>query len=203
MYLGVKQMIKRCIKRGLIVACLLNYSVGYAQQAVFSYVEEARGITQQFQQTLKHELQAAIKTGGLKKAVDVCSIRAPEIAEEITAETGWTIGRTSLKTRNPKNRPTAQEKEVLDEFASRKSAGEDLAKMEWGQQQGANIRYMKTIPMKGLCLNCHGMTVDASLKNHIKELYPLDTATGFKIGDIRGAFSLQKYIELPNGQIIK
>ena len=196
-------MIKPCIKNGLIIACLLIHSAGYAQQDVLFYVEEARGITQQFQKTLKHELQAAIKTGGLKKAVDVCSIRAPEIAEEITAETGWRIGRTSLKTRNQNNRPTAQEKAVLDEFESRKSAGEDLAKMEWWKQQGANMMYMKAIPMKGLCLSCHGMAVDASLKNHLKELYPLDTATGFKIGDIRGAFSLQKYIELSNGQIIK
>ena len=196
-------MIKPCIKNGLIIACLLIHSAGYAQQDVLFYVEEARGITQQFQKTLKHELQAAIKTGGLKKAVDVCSIRAPEIAEEITAETGWRIGRTSLKTRNQNNRPTAQEKAVLDEFETRKSAGEDLSKMEWWQQQGANMRYMKAIPMKGLCLSCHGMTVDASLKNHIKELYPLDTATGFKAGDIRGAFTLQKYIELSNGQTIK
>jgi len=196
-------MTKRCINSWLIVACLLIHSTAYAQQSALAYVEEARGIAQQFQQTLKHELQVAIKTGGLKKAVDVCSIRAPKIAEKMAAETGWTIGRTSLKTRNQNNRPTAQEKAVLDEFETRKSAGEDLAKMEWWQQQGANIRYMKAIPMKGLCLSCHGMTVDASLKNHIKELYPYDTATGFKIGDIRGAFSLQKYIELSNGQIIK
>lgn len=192
-------MIKRCIKKGLIIACLLNYSAAYAQQPAMSYVEEARGIAQQFQQTLKHELQTAIKTGGLKKAVDVCSLRAPQIAEKMADETGWTIGRTSLKTRNQKNRPTVQEKAVLDEFETRKSAGEDLSKMEWWQQQVANMRYMKAIPMKGLCLSCHGITVETSLKNHIKELYPRDTAMGFKIGEIRGAFSLQKYIELANG----
>lgn len=196
-------MIKPCIKSGLIVACLLCYAVSFAQEPVFSYVEEARGITQQFQQTLKQELQAAIKTGGLKKAVDVCSLRAPEIAEKMADETGWTIGRTSLKTRHQNNRPTAQEKAVLDEFVSRKSAGEDLAEMEWWQQQGTSIMYMKAIPMQGLCLSCHGITVETSLKNHIKELYPRDTAMGFKIGEIRGAFSLQKYIELANGQIIK
>ena len=196
-------MIKQCINRWLIIACLLNHSVGYAQEAAFSYVEEARGVTQQFQQTLKQELQAAIKTGGLKKAVDVCSVRAPEVAEKMAAETGWTIGRTSLKTRNQNNIPTAQEKTILEEFESRKSAGEDLAEMEWSQQQGTNMRYMKAIPMKGLCLSCHGTKVDASLKNHIKELYPRDTAIGFKADDIRGAFTLQKFIELSNGQIIK
>ncbi len=179
------------------------HSVVYAQQSTPPSITEARDVTQRFQKTLKLELQSAIQAGGLKNAVDVCHIRAPEIAEQMKAETGWSLGRTSLKTRNENNTPTMQEKAVLKEFENRKRAGEELAGMEWWEQKGAHLMYMKAIPMKGICASCHGMKVHPSLKNHIRKLYPNDMATGYNSSDIRGAFTLQKYIEAFDGQAIE
>ena len=106
-------MMKLCIKIFVSFCFLISNSAVYAQEDISFQVEEAREITQKFQKTLKRELQSAIQAGGLKKAVDVCHIRAPEIAGQMSAETGWRIGRTSLKTRNENNAPTMQESDIL------------------------------------------------------------------------------------------
>jgi hypothetical protein len=47
---------------------------------------------------------------------------------------------------------------------------------------------MKAIPTGGLCLACHGETIDPAVAGKIAELYPEDKATGFREGDLRGAF---------------
>jgi hypothetical protein len=51
---------------------------------------------------------------------------------------------------------------------------------------------MKPIPTTGLCLTCHGETLADEVSNKVKVLYPHDNATGFSLGDIRAAFTLQK-----------
>tara|TARA_R110002072_G_scaffold208290_5_gene365769 strand:+ start:88 stop:675 length:588 start_codon:yes stop_codon:yes gene_type:complete len=194
---------KLCIKIFVSFCFLISNSAVYAQEDISFQVEEAREITQKFQKTLKRELQSAIQAGGLKKAVDVCHIRAPEIAGQMSAETGWRIGRTSLKTRNENNAPTMQESDILEQFENRKVSGEALDEMEWWVQKDGLMMYMRAIPMKGICTSCHGPKVNPSLKNHIQQLYPNDTATGFNPGDVRGAFTLQKYLEAFDGQAIK
>ena len=51
---------------------------------------------------------------------------------------------------------------------------------------------MKPIPTVGLCVTCHGGDVSEKITQRINFLYPNDLATGFSVGDIRGAFTLQK-----------
>ncbi len=51
---------------------------------------------------------------------------------------------------------------------------------------------MKAIPTGPLCLACHGETLAAPVAEKIGELYPADKATGFREGDIRGAFVVTK-----------
>jgi hypothetical protein len=54
---------------------------------------------------------------------------------------------------------------------------------------------MKPIPTAGLCVTCHGGEMSEEITKKIKSLYPNDQATGFMVGDIRGAFTLQKIIK--------
>jgi hypothetical protein len=49
-----------------------------------AYVEEARGLTQQFASSLKMELKAAIEAGGPSNAVPVCREEAPGIAGQLS-----------------------------------------------------------------------------------------------------------------------
>lgn len=172
---------------------LITFASTYAaDDQTTRLIDEARVITAQFQTALKSELQTAMKSGGPVKAVEVCHKRAPEIAESIGETTGWKIARTSLKTRNEKNRPAKKEKQILNNFERRKQAGEPVSKLEWWEQSEADFKYMKAIPTGGVCTTCHGVKINEALKTHIKKFYPDDMATGFKPGDIRGAFSLVK-----------
>ena len=157
-------------------------------------VTASRETVQEFMQTLKKELQAGMQEGGPVNAVSVCNLTAPAIASTYSARNGWEVGRTSLKVRNPVNAPDAWERSVLETFEARKRAGEDPAKMEYYEvvrQDGAgNLRYMKAIPTAGLCLACHGEQVDSITKTRLETLYPDDQALGYRVGDIRGAFTI-------------
>ena len=109
------------------------------------------------------------------------------------------MGRTSLKTRNPKNAPDAWEKRVLEEFDAAKSKGADATKLEHFEVVEKNgvrtFRFMKAIPVAEPCLTCHGETIKEPVKAKLAELYPNDRATGYKVGDIRGAFTLSKLLQ--------
>jgi hypothetical protein len=193
---------KKSVAAALICAgmmCLYSSSSNAADETPI-FVQEAREATMTFQKALKRELMSAMKSGGPKKAVEVCHSRAPEIAEDIGEKTGWEIGRTSLKTRNEKNMPSDAERAVLEEFEQRKNNGEAVSTLEWWQENEEAIAYMKAIPMKGMCASCHGSNVSPSLKQHINQFYPHDMATGFEVGDIRGAFTLKKYLEALNNE---
>jgi len=49
---------------------------------------------------------------------------------------------------------------------------------------------MKAIPTGEGCLKCHGQNIAPEITAKLKENYPDDKATGFKLGDVRGAFSI-------------
>jgi hypothetical protein len=64
-----------------------------------------RAVATEFGMTLVGELQKAIAAGGPVNAIDVCNIIAPKIAADMSAGKKMTIGRTSLKLRQPNNKP--------------------------------------------------------------------------------------------------
>ncbi len=68
--------------------------------------------------------------------------------------------------------------------------GEPMATMEATSYDGEYFRYMKAIPMQGQCAACHGGRVNPELYQTIHALYPQDQATGFHVGDMRGAFTI-------------
>jgi hypothetical protein len=164
------------------------------------YKAEARQITGAFFQELKGELGKGLKAGGPVLAAQVCKSIAPAIAQKHSANSGWDVGRTSLKLRNPDNAPDAWETRVLQEFAARRAEGEGadtLAYAEIVNQDGEkHFRFMKGIVMPPLekmpCLMCHGENMAPDVAARIDTLYPQDQARGYKAGQVRGAFTLKK-----------
>ncbi len=148
----------------------------------------------EFMQALKARLMQAIQEGGPLDAIAVCNTDAPVIALEMSQQKGWYIARTSLKVRNTANAPDDWERSVLNDFEARKLEGEDPLKLEHFEtvelEGKLTFRYMKAIPTDGGCLMCHGESIDGALAEKINALYPQDQATGFKLGDIRGAFTI-------------
>ena len=151
-------------------------------------------------ETLKEQLVAAIKAGGAVAAVGVCRTIAPAIAEDKSRTYRVKVGRTSLKVRNPANAPDEFERQVLEEFVRKIDAGADPASLEHAETvaQGDErvFRYMKAIPTAAEpCLTCHGSSLRPELKAEILRLYPNDQATGFKPGELRGAFTVTQKLK--------
>lgn len=158
-------------------------------------IDEAKNVIKAFGGELKSVLEKGMKEHGPVDTITACSKMAPDIADHAQSN-GWKVGRTSLKTRNPDNAPDAWELAVLKDFETRKAAGEDvtkLAKAEVVDDGGKKVfRMMVAIPTAAVCTKCHGANLEKPVVDAIAELYPKDQATGFKEGDIRGAFSLKK-----------
>lgn len=179
------------------VAASLLLVPAFADLSADPHAAEAKALVKEFFTSLKGELQAAITAGGPASAISVCKERAPAIAQSLSQKSGWDLGRTSLKLRNPElNAPDAWEKQVLLEFEERKAGGEDVKTMAFAEvvesDSGKRYRFMKAIPTAELCLLCHGETISADIAVALDEAYPDDEARGFALGDIRGAFTFAK-----------
>ena len=159
-------------------------------------IEAARGLVKGFFSELKGELQSAIKDGGPAHAIGVCGEVAPSIAGTISDKSGWAVGRTALKVRNPRNVPSVRERAVLMEFKQRHAKGESFKQMESAAviEEGGQryLHYMKAIPTQEVCLACHGSNVKEPVREAIAAQYPADAATGFEKGELRGAFTFVK-----------
>mgnify|MGYP003340573505 CR=1 FL=1 len=51
---------------------------------------------------------------------------------------------------------------------------------------------MKAIPTAEICTTCHGVSLKPEVSARLQQLYPADQATGFAVGDLRGAFTLSE-----------
>ncbi|MBV2121516.1 MAG: DUF3365 domain-containing protein [Candidatus Thiodiazotropha sp. (ex Ctena orbiculata)] len=167
-----------------------------ADQAMQANIKEGKGVIKAYFGDLKGELQKGMKTNGPVATISTCNTIAPSLTEAHSQMSGWSVGRTSLKLRNPENRADAWETAVLNEFESRKSNGEDPMKMikaEVVEENGRKVfRMMKAIPTAEVCTKCHGAELAEPVSAKLNELYPADEARGYKPGDLRGAFTLKK-----------
>ncbi|MBT8047498.1 MAG: DUF3365 domain-containing protein [Xanthomonadales bacterium] len=162
-------------------------------------VARAKQAVAGFSAALKSELMAAMQSGGALRAIEVCHTRAAEISEEVSLETGMSLFRVSQQNRSPSNVPNDWQTAVLQDFKSRILAGEEAASLSWYAQaetaDGPEFRFMKAIPTGGLCLQCHGTQIAPEVADKLSEIYPQDKATGFKPGDLRGAFVVTSRVD--------
>ena len=163
---------------------------------------EARQVVQVLMTELGGELKAAMQAGGPRQAIDVCVERAPAIAGRLSRENGWRITRVSDRYRNPVlGMPDGWESETLARFRERHAAGEPYAGMYRSgmvEYRGGNYyRYMQAIPMQGLCVSCHGPkeSLASSVRASLAQRYPHDRATGYRVGELRGAFSVTQPLD--------
>ena len=184
------------LSAAVLFAGLLPVGVALAADPMQDNINAGKGVIKAFFGDLKGELQKGMKQGGPVQTISTCNTVAPQLAEAHSQMSGWQVARTSLKVRNPDNAPDAWEKAVMEEFESRKAAGEDpmkLLKAEVVEVQGRKVfRMMKAIPTAEVCTKCHGNEIDGAVAAKLDELYPDDQARGFKVGDLRGAFTLKK-----------
>lgn len=155
---------------------------------------EARQIVQDFVGELKPALKKAMAEGGPTRAIAVCSEKAPAIAKNLSEESGWSVKRVSLKQRNPNAVPDAWERRQLEAFGRRQADGEAPARINVGERVDGRYRYMQAQGVEPLCLACHGENLAPAVKDTLQSFYPQDEATGYRLGQIRGAISLEKQL---------
>ncbi len=145
---------------------------------------KSRELTAEYAWKLKSALQESMAEGGPVESITVCSDVAPQLASQISRTSGAKVGRTSWRFRNPANAPNDWEAQALNHL----EATGNPEYFELLPNGGA--RYLKAIPTGPVCLSCHGETLAPAIADRLSETYPHDRATGFAVGDMRGAFSV-------------
>lgn len=155
-------------------------------------------IAGRFHDELKATLMAALQRGGPAEGVTVCRDAAPAIAARLSAETGWQVRRIGTRTRNPATgTPDAWEAGQLASLPAKAdptAAGPAEIRATIDGAQGPEQRYLRAIHVAPPCLTCHGdpAAQPDALKAALAAHYPQDTATGYALGDLRGAFALKR-----------
>lgn len=175
----------------LFVACIISA----CSNSVDEELALSREVSKQLGTNLKSKLVSTMQSSGPDAAIAVCNLEAINITEDISDRNNLEVGRTSLKIRNPANKPDAWESKQLAWFNSQQASGTDvktLEKSEIVKEKGKKIfRYIKAIPMQEPCMLCHGEVISTAIKEKISDLYPQDQATGYKAGELRGAFTIK------------
>lgn len=162
------------MKRFMVVVVVSLTACGGFDAA--DVAQRATASLQPFKKELKAALMGALAKGP-EAAVEVCANEAPAIAKRASHD-GVMVGRTALRLRNAGNVPPPWAEAALPSLTAARVF--DLG--------GGRAGYLEPIKLDEVCTTCHGTAVAPALLARIKERYPGDQATGFAVGDVRGAF---------------
>lgn len=145
----------------------------------------------EFQIDLQKNLESAIRTKGIVGAIDVCRTISPQKEADLKKEfPGVLIKRISEKPRNPSHRPEVWETEIFNQWKESQKTG--MAPYTVVLSKDREVRILQPIVLQSpTCLQCHGgpQDINPAVSKKIAELYPNDQAKGYKLGELRGAFS--------------
>jgi hypothetical protein len=97
------------------------------------------------------------------------------------------------KPRNPKARAQGVEQVVLDEFLAGLGGTNPPPPLVTNLQSDSVTFFAPIVLQHEVCLRCHGQPnadIFASDLAVIQRLYPADEATGFRLGQLRGAWRI-------------
>lgn len=193
--MNIKGLLSSLVLAGLALGT--NSTMAKADMA--ARVDAAKQAVTAFAKELSGALKAELEKGGPVNAIGVCREIAPAIANRISLKKGWKVTRVGTRVRNPMiGTPDAWEQHVLAEFQARAAKGESYKKMSYSEvvaePDGRYFRFMKAIPLQAVCVVCHGKLEDIAepVRSALSEHYPHDQAVDYRVGDLRGAFSIKQ-----------
>ncbi|MEQ9306593.1 MAG: DUF3365 domain-containing protein [Marinoscillum sp.] len=161
--------------------------------------EIGKNVLEVTQKTFQTALTTAVSEEGISGAITYCNTNAMDIIRKLEDSLNISIKRVTDQPRNPKDSLTGIEKEIWEAYAySPQNASTQILELD----DKALIMTSPIIISSGLCLNCHGAVGNQITdENHslIKELYPDDQATGYKVGDLRGMWS----VVIPKKEVVR
>jgi hypothetical protein len=173
----------------ILLGCATTPSVPLVDDGLTA---RSAALANRYQAALLEQLTEAMAAGGPAGAIAVCAEAAPAIAQDLSQESGAVVGRTALRLRNPAS--AAGEPAVRAALADLSAAPLDAAGkprallFATGSGQRRVVHYVRAIPLGERCTACHGTAVAPEVEAAIRARYPGDRATGFTVGDLRGAF---------------
>ena len=153
-----------------------------------------------FASSVLSELTLAFQEDRITDALRVCGEAAPMVPDSIPAE-GWALRRVTENYRNPDNRATLDELEIIAQFADVLDAPDYIGC--WEESDSLMVyRYYQPIRVLPVCLKCHGnfQTLQPGILTRIKKAYPTDRATGYSSGDLRGMYIVE--VSWPEGEYL-
>lgn len=149
---------------------------------------------------LKGQLMKAMQDGGPSSALEVCTGQGQSLTASVVEDTGVQVGRSSLRLRNPKNAPSDWVEVWLDEHGERKVDGAppiESFRRVVDTPDGRMARIVRPIVVEPPCLKCHGSPDDLApgIAEDLAQHYPKDQATGYAVGDLRGALWAQVAVD--------
>lgn len=157
------------------------------------YSDKGKQIAKATFEVLSGQLTQALARGGVTEAVTYCNLKAYPLVDSLSNVHRATIKRATIWARNPSDEANAEEEKIINEYLALKSGNQPLNPVVRRNEAGDIQFYMPIQIGTELCLNCHGNTgtdIKAGDYEIIKKLYPDDRATGHKMGDLRGIWSI-------------
>jgi hypothetical protein len=147
-------------------------------------------IFQAYQKEVMGRLKAALADGGTTAAIPVCKVVSAQLADNFAELPNVKVRRVAVRNRNPAHTPDDFEAAILKEWEEGLAKGTQPIAISRTTDEG--LRVMQPIMLASrLCLRCHGelRQMAPETVEMLKTLYPNDNATGFEMGQLRGAFS--------------
>ena len=146
-------------------------------------------------------LTTELARGGPSAAIAVCADSA-QARTQRHQRTGVMVRRVGTRVRNPRNAPDDLERQVLAQFAATIAGGgapTDTAFVAGTSAGGTELRFLRPVRIQPPCLGCHGPADQLSpeVRQVIASRYPDDQATGYAVGDLRGAISVRLTLTEP------
>lgn len=181
--------------------------VALSTESQHAAIQRGRSIVAETFSLLSSNLQSAIQSGGVSNALPFCSLAASPLTAGMAEKHGVTLRRVTHKARNPSGKADATELAILNSFETALAAGNSTnppPPLATNLAAGQATFFAPIVLNNELCLKCHGEPgTDIAPEDVavIRELYPADEATGFKLGQLRGAWRIEiPLASLPTGQ---
>ena len=145
--------------------------------------------------TLKGRLMGAMKAEGPAGAVAMCAGNASALTVEVGRTHRAKLGRSSLRLRNPDNAGPSWVQEWLVAQGERSAEGVQGLSEIVDAEGARSARLLKPLAVEAPCLVCHGPTPVPEVAAVLAERYPKDRATGYAVGELRGALWVEVEIE--------
>ena len=158
-------------------------------------VRLARAVADSLGDELVGLVSAALDRGGPALAIHFCADSA-QVRTLRHWKNGIYIRRVSERVRNVDDTPDARERRLLEQLAEALRSGtlpREVAEVIRAPDGTYELQYLRPLLVQPGCLACHGdpATFEPEVRAVLAKRYPEDRATGYAVGDLRGAVSVR------------